>query len=1697
MLDCRSKKLAIKNDEPLVFQALSWYAEDFDMRNLLGEEDESIDMSFYTIKVFGLTADGKTVSVSVKNFTPYFYVKVPDDWTRREVQALKDYVLTQLPFQGSLASIKMMERMDFWGYSNKKMFKFVRLCFRNHASMRKIMYKFNYDVTLKGCNIRKIKLRLYEANIDPFIRFIHIKDLEPSGWISIPAKQYTRSTEILESICSIDVEADWTKVQPYACDDTAPFVVASFDIECTSSSGEFPVPKKDYKQLASQLYDAYKENIECMSDYDKKEAIQRCLDYALGICEDAASTTVHKVQFKREMTATVKERIKTSIAMYIDDICTFLTGRYALTSGEKPTREKIVGNIANYFNNKMSLPEVQGDSIIQIGTTFHYYGQKECCYKHIITLGTCDPIDGVTVETCENEEELLMKWNYLVRNTNPDIMTGYNIFGFDFWYMVERAKELGIDKPFMKLSRLHNRICQYKENKLSSSALGDNILRFIDMEGRVLVDLMKVVQRDHKLDSYKLDNVAHHFMGMNKNDVSPQDIFRLQKGTSADRNIIADYCVQDCALCNHLIMKLEIVANNMGMSNVCLVPLSYIFMRGQGIKIFSLVLKQCKEEGFMIPVVRPPKKLDDAEEDPNEDSYEGAIVLEPKEGIYIDDPISVLDYASLYPSSMISENLSHDCLVLPEDMDKYGNLPDVEYLDISYDIYEGVGDKKVKTGERVCRFVQPPNGEKGVIPNILMKLLKARKTTRKKIEMKQVTLKNGTVIKGFYDDKEGIVVTAEGDKHQAPIDQVESTEDVYNEFQKAVLDGLQNAYKVTANSLYGQIGAKTSPIYMKDIAACTTATGRKMIMLAKNFLEENYNANIIYGDSVTGDTPLLIKYPDNTIDIVTIETLADKWEPYHQFKPDVEGLSCKEQAELEAKVWANGHWADIRRVIRHKTNKPLYRVNTYRGCVDITSDHSLIDINGNEIKPTHCVVDQTQIFHTFPDEFCEHKLQLRGYTSQKFMQYTDANKTHTCRICNEDKTIDQFYKNGKGYETRCRLCVKNIALQKQGKAPSTSIIKKVLNYNVPQRTVSKEEAWVWGYFFGDGSCGDYKCANGNKMSWALNSNDKSILHKAHQYLNMCESKDIVDFKILETLESSGVYKLVPCGSIKYMVEKYRELMYDYNKHKKVPKLILNASQETRQWFFDGYYVADGTQKPYVERGKINFACKGKIGAQGLFYLAKSLGYSNLRITTTSQKDDTYWIYDTTDTHYKDNKDYVKKIYDLGSSNGAFVFDIETSCGMFHAGVGECLARNTDSIFIMFPNTSLETTIDVSHDQLETLKGKAKIMPSIQTAIKASNEIKKLLKKPHDLEYEKTFWPFILLSKKRYVGNLYETNDKKFKQKSMGIVLKRRDNANIVKRVYGGIIDTILNRQDIPASVTFLQNCLNELVNGQCPMDDLVITKSLRSEYKDPTKIAHKVLAERMGERDPGNKPQVNDRIPFVYVQTPPPENKKEKVLQGERIEHPDFIKKNNLKPDYNFYITNQIMKPILQLYSIVIEQLPGFSKTPQYYDRVISKIKDEGIDDIRRIKDKLYQVKEMDVKELLFDPVLSKLDNFKKTSTRIAKQLEKEMASEPKIIIGPDGTKIEVPALPPPAIHEVLKKPRAPRKPKTTEAQKDEQPKTKKKAPATKAETEEQVAAPKKRAPAKKKTTSADAELGEAPATTITAKRAPAKKKAT
>jgi DNA polymerase elongation subunit (family B) len=175
--------------------------------------------------------------------------------------------------------------------------------------------------------------------------------------------------------------------------------------------------------------------------------------------------------------------------------------------------------------------------------------------------------------------------------------------------------------------------------------------------------------------------------------------------------------------------------------------------------------------------------------------------------------------------------------------------------------------------------------------------------------------------------------------------------------------------------------------------------------------------------------------------------------------------------------------------------------------------------------------------------------------------------------------------------------------------------------------------------------------------------------------------------------------------------------------------------------------------------------------------------------------------------------------------------------------------------------------------------------------------------------------------------MYEDDVKKCKRKFMGISLKRRDSAPIVKDIYGGALDILLEQRSLKNAESFVKDSLVKVLKNEIPLEKFIITKQLRDDYKNPEQIAHRVLADRMTLRDPGNIPQVGERLAFIYVAG-------RSGKQGERIENLEYVRQKGLKPDSEFYITNQIQNPLAQLFALGIEQLSGYSsKTyPDYPD---------------------------------------------------------------------------------------------------------------------------------------------------------------------
>lgn len=1523
-----------------------------------------------TIQMFGINELGETCTIFIRDYQPFFYVKVGDDWSMEHKRSFINRIKTSNEvgkyYEDSIIEneCKLIKRKKLYGFDGGKEHKFIKLVFKNTTTMNKVKNLW-YEKGRDGkMNLKKsgfifdyTSTTIYESNIPPLLRYFHIKEISPSGWISIP-KYKSKTPGIKKTTCKFEYELKTSDITPLNDKETiVPYKICSFDIEASSSHGDFPLAVKSYKKLAINIIDIYN-NLKKNEEEMTKEIMYRIICSAFGHdnYDDVdivytkkklsveETTEKFKIWFEKHIedieekeneiayTNTIENMFEKMIAnnkdidngnygddddddddaenneenFDIDEIENYESKQKNTISDKKKTKPKTIITVLDLLKNdkidrdikiekinnliQSIFPKVEGDKVTFIGSTFLKYGNKRPYLNHCITLDSCNDLsDEVTnsiIESYDTERDVLLAWTRLIQKENPDIIIGYNICGFDYEFMFRRALENNCEKQFLLLSRNNNEFCATKDIKTGELSIeknsiviasGQHDLHFIKMNGRLQIDLYNYFRRDYNLTSYKLDYCAGYFIGdgvkkiehldepkrtkiyssnlmglengnyvvfeenshstesykdgtkfkvfnvdetsgtfeipgietpdmkksvrwgFAKDDVTPQDMFRMTKEGPKERAIIAKYCIQDCNLVHHLMNKIDVMTGYIEMSKICSVPISFLVMRGQGIKLTSFIAKKCREKKTLMPVV---------EKSYGNESYEGAIVLPPKCNLYLDNPVACLDYSSLYPSSMISENLSHDSKVWTKEYNLngeliretgekdgsgnyiYDNLPKYDYVDVTYDTYKWIPNergKAVKTvsGKKICRFAQPTDGSKAIMPSVLEELLAARKATRKLAEA--------------ADDP----------------------------FIANILDKRQLGYKVTANSLYGQCGAKTSTFYEVDVAASTTATGRKLLTYGKRIVEEVYGdttveskkfgfvntkAEYIYGDSVANYTPVYVRENGGPLLICTIDDLSNLMGDKNGWiKCTEEGKQEKEFHEMRENVetWSEKGWTKLHRVIRHTLaeHKKMVRVVTHKGVVDVTDDHSLVLDNGNEISPKDVTIGTKLLHKRIPEEF--------------------INENNT----SFDDSID-----------KCKSCV--------------------------------------------------------------NVFPNDIVNEIHR-----KYKEICDFD----------NSICDCFSTKNQ---------------------LNAAK---------YWMKHCNNSEFSLFIKREFTDLNRVLIEKY--------YANMNILPLH-------AYNS-----------VIQLHEIEYPKGEYVYDLTTENHHFAAGVGNLIVHNTDSVFFTF---NLATPDGIP------IRGKDALEITIEIAQQVGHLATKFLKSPHAWVYEKTLMPFCLLSKKRYVGMLYETTPEKPKRKSMGIVLKRRDNAPIVKDIYGGIIDILMKEQNVEQAIKFLKECLNNMVQEKYPLEKLIITKSLRSGYKNPAQIAHKVLADRMGKRDPGNKPSVGDRIPFVYIH-----NENKKALQGEKIEHPNYIIANKLRPNYSFYITNQIMKPVQQVFALVLENIEAYKKKIPQLEKRTESIKNTLYEE-DKIQKKITELRNKEVKALLFDDYLTMVDNANKKNQSIMNFFKKK-----------------------------------------------------------------------------------------------------------
>ena len=563
----------------VVFQVLTWETQD--------TEDEHL------ISIFGKTNEGKSVCVTT-SFTPYFFVKLPKKTSQMDIRNLYTKIDKVCP--ECLVSYDIVQSKDVWGFQNNEKFIFMQLNFKNLAARRMVNGRLKRTLPDEA-----MKYKVYESNLDPVLRLMHRTNIQSTGWMD------SGDTCVRSHLAHVNIDLfcnDWKTLKPVDIPETAPFVVASVDIECNSSTGKFP-------------------------DADVKD--DACFQIAVSLTHFGSDVPYDKICF---------------------------------------------------------------------------------CYKK-----TDSNLEGSIIKSYETEREMLMAFKEYLMEKDIDIITGWNIFGFDLEYIMKRAVMTKCDQSFYEMSKMKNHSCELVYKKLSSSALGDNALKILPMPGRFIFDLFHEVKKGYKLDSYKLDNVSKLYLGDNKIDMPPKEMFaRFVEEDPVKLREVAEYCIKDTLLPHRLLSKLSILVNLLEMAKATWVPLCYLVERGQQIKVFSLLTKKAREMGFMVPTISWGQY--------SADGYEGATVLDAQKGAYY-RPITALDFEGLYPSIMMAHNLCYSSMVMDS---KYENIPGVTYETFGF-----------------YKFAQDVPS---LLPSILLELKQFRKQAKK--DMAQST----GALKEMYNGKQ-------------------------------------------------------------------------------------------------------------------------------------------------------------------------------------------------------------------------------------------------------------------------------------------------------------------------------------------------------------------------------------------------------------------------------------------------------------------------------------------------------------------------------------------------------------------------------------------------------------------------------------------------------------------------------------------------------------------------------------------------------------------------------------------------------------------------------------------------------------------------------------------------------------------------------------------------------------------------------
>ena len=517
------------------------------------------DSDVFVVQAFGMNELGRTLSLWMTGFRPFFYVKVGDGWSRGDAGGFIRFVGGKMGkrYKGSLVlgECDLVNRKKLYGFDGGKRHNFVKLVFTSLAAYNRVrnLWYQRYEegkprkLLPGGLKYGSVSTWLYESNIPPLLKLFHIKGMSPSGWVELPVEDAVEVDEDMTT-CDANYEIDYSKVVPQGDkEDPVPYKICSFDIEASSSHGDFPLAVKNYRKLATDVLDVVARETtvtDALVGYLVMAAFGReSYDHDVPLVYPKEPVDIDSIREKLDcmLAATFNPHLEARASTRALDSCmaclrpddegdgqSWPTHKTALPTLET-TISKFLGNPDVDRESKLAqltkmldgqMPPLKGDEVTFIGSTFMEYGKSEPYLQHCIVVGTSDAIAGVEIESYGTEKEAIVAWTRLMQKEDPDIVIGYNIFGFDYKFLHQRACQLNCTEDFLMLSKNRGEVCGEMANGAYRIKKGEIVLasgpyelNYVETPGRIQVDMHNYFRRDYNLQSYKLDFVASSFIG--------------------------------------------------------------------------------------------------------------------------------------------------------------------------------------------------------------------------------------------------------------------------------------------------------------------------------------------------------------------------------------------------------------------------------------------------------------------------------------------------------------------------------------------------------------------------------------------------------------------------------------------------------------------------------------------------------------------------------------------------------------------------------------------------------------------------------------------------------------------------------------------------------------------------------------------------------------------------------------------------------------------------------------------------------------------------------------------------------------------------------------------------------------------------------------------------------------------------------